>query len=91
MGGNFKARPNRLIMQAVSAGYRAEGAERSGRTHVGLINGAADLAITLASDEVQRGAENWSPHVETLQSHCGDREDHAIVKLCCAAPGRLVP
>jgi len=59
----------------------AEGAGRSGRARVGLINRAVDLAITPTSDEVQWGvADHWSPPFETLQTHHGDCEDYAIVK-----------
>jgi predicted transglutaminase-like cysteine proteinase len=59
----------------------AEGAGRSGRARVGLINRAVDLAITPASDEAQWGvADRWSPPFETLQTYRGDCEDYAIVK-----------
>jgi predicted transglutaminase-like cysteine proteinase len=59
----------------------AEGAGRSGRARVGLINRAVDLAITPTSDEAQRGVvDHWSPPFETLQTHRGDCEDYAIVK-----------
>jgi predicted transglutaminase-like cysteine proteinase len=59
----------------------AEGAGRSGRARVGLINRAVDLAIMPRSDEVQWGvADHWSPPFETLQTHRGDCEDYAIVK-----------
>jgi predicted transglutaminase-like cysteine proteinase len=59
----------------------AEGAGRSGRARVGLINRAVDLAIAPTRDEVQWGvADHWSPPFETLQSRRGDCEDYAIVK-----------
>jgi len=59
----------------------AEGAGRSGRARVGLINRAVDLAIMPTRDEAQWGvADHWSPPFETLQSHRGDCEDYAIVK-----------
>ena len=59
----------------------AEGAGRSGRARVGLINRAVDLAIAPTSDEAQWGvADHWSPPFETLQTHRGDCEDYAIVK-----------
>jgi len=59
----------------------AEGAGRSGRARVGLINRAVELAITPTRDEAQWGvADHWSPPFETLQSHRGDCEDYAIVK-----------
>ena len=47
----------------------AEGAGRSGRARVGLINRAADLAISPVSDEMQWGvADHWSDPFETLLS-----------------------
>jgi predicted transglutaminase-like cysteine proteinase len=59
----------------------AEGADRTGRARVGLINRAVNLALILTSDEAQWGVEDhWSPPFETLQTHRGDCEDYAIVK-----------
>jgi predicted transglutaminase-like cysteine proteinase len=59
----------------------AEGARRSGRARVGLINRAANLAISPVSDERQWGvADHWSDPFETLLSNRGDCEDYAIVK-----------
>jgi predicted transglutaminase-like cysteine proteinase len=59
----------------------AQGAGRSGRARVGLINRAVDMAISPASDERQWGvADRWSAPFETLQSSRGDCEDYAIVK-----------
>jgi predicted transglutaminase-like cysteine proteinase len=59
----------------------AEGAGRSGRARVGLINRAADLAISPISDEMQWGvADHWSDPFETLLFHRGDCEDYAILK-----------
>jgi predicted transglutaminase-like cysteine proteinase len=59
----------------------AEGAGRSGRARVGLINRAANLAISPVSDERQWGvADHWSDPFETLLSYRGDCEDYAIVK-----------
>jgi predicted transglutaminase-like cysteine proteinase len=59
----------------------AEGAGRSGRARVGLINRAANLAISPVSDEKQWGvADRWSDPFETLLSYRGDCEDYAIVK-----------
>ena len=59
----------------------AKGAGRSGRARVGLINRAADLAISPVSDEMQWGvADHWSDPFETLRSSRGDCEDYAIVK-----------
>jgi predicted transglutaminase-like cysteine proteinase len=59
----------------------AEGAGRIGRARVGLINRAADLAISPVSDEIQWGvADHWSDPFETLLSNRGDCEDYAILK-----------
>src|SRR6266849_9703247 len=59
----------------------AEGAGRSGRARVGLINRAADLAISPISDEVQWGVvDHWSDPFETLLSNHGDCEDYVILK-----------
>jgi predicted transglutaminase-like cysteine proteinase len=59
----------------------AVGAGRSGRARVGLINRAADLAISPVSDEMQWGvADHWSDPFETLLSERGDCEDYAILK-----------
>ena len=59
----------------------AEGAGQSGRARVGLINRAADLAISPVSDEMQWGvADHWSDPFETLLSNRGDCEDYAILK-----------
>jgi predicted transglutaminase-like cysteine proteinase len=59
----------------------AEGAGRSGRARVGLINRAADLAVNPVSDEMQWGvADHWSDPFQTLLSSRGDCEDYAILK-----------
>ena len=59
----------------------AEGAPRSGRAKVGLINRAVNLAIRPVSDEAQWGVpDHWSAPFETLRSGRGDCEDYAIVK-----------
>jgi predicted transglutaminase-like cysteine proteinase len=59
----------------------AEGAGRSSRARVGLINRAVDLAIIPTSDDTQWSVEDrWSAPFETLQSGRGDCEDYAIVK-----------
>jgi predicted transglutaminase-like cysteine proteinase len=58
-----------------------EGAGRSDRARVGVINRAVDLAISPVSDETQWGVpDHWSDPLETLQSNSGDCEDYAIVK-----------
>jgi predicted transglutaminase-like cysteine proteinase len=73
--GNCPVAAQRLI------DISAEGAGRSGRVRVGLINRAADLAISPVSDEMQWGiADHWSDPFETLLSNRGDCEDYAIVK-----------
>jgi predicted transglutaminase-like cysteine proteinase len=59
----------------------SEGAGRSDRIKVGLINRAVDLAIRPVSDEAQwRLPDHWNTPFETLQSGQGDCEDYAIVK-----------
>jgi predicted transglutaminase-like cysteine proteinase len=59
----------------------SEGAGRSGRARVGLINRAVNLAIGPVSDEAQWGVpDHWSAPFETIQSRRGDCEDYAIVK-----------
>ena len=59
----------------------AQGAGRSGRARVGLINRAVDQAISPTSDEAQWGVlDHWSAPFETLRSGRGDCEDYAIVK-----------
>jgi predicted transglutaminase-like cysteine proteinase len=59
----------------------AEGVGRSGRARVGLINRAANLAISPVNDEMQWGvADHWSGPFETLLSNRGDCEDFAILK-----------
>ena len=59
----------------------AEGAGRNVRARMGLINRAADLAISPVSDEMQWGvADHWSDPFETLLSNRGDSEDYAILK-----------
>jgi predicted transglutaminase-like cysteine proteinase len=58
-----------------------EGAGRSGRARVGVINRAVDLAIKPVSDETQWGVQDhWSDPLETLRSNSGDCEDYAVVK-----------
>jgi predicted transglutaminase-like cysteine proteinase len=58
-----------------------EGSGQGGRTRVGVINRAVDLAISPVSDETQWGVpDHWSDPLETLQSSSGDCEDYAIVK-----------
>jgi predicted transglutaminase-like cysteine proteinase len=59
----------------------AKGAGRSGRARVGLINRAANLAISPVSDVMQWGVvDHWSDPFETLLSNHGDCEDYAILK-----------
>jgi predicted transglutaminase-like cysteine proteinase len=59
----------------------AQGAGRNGWKRVGLINRAANLAISPVSDEIQWGVvDHWSDPFETLLSRRGDCEDYAILK-----------
>jgi predicted transglutaminase-like cysteine proteinase len=58
-----------------------EGAGRSGRARVGMINRAVNRAISPVSDDTQWGvSDHWSGPFETLQSGRGDCEDYAILK-----------
>lgn len=59
----------------------AQGVGHRGRARIGMINRAANLAITPMSDQAQWGVpDRWSAPLETLQSSRGDCEDYAIVK-----------
>jgi hypothetical protein len=59
----------------------SEGASRSGRARVGLINRAVNFAITPVSDEAQWGVpDRWSGPLETLRSKQGDCKDYAILQ-----------
>jgi predicted transglutaminase-like cysteine proteinase len=61
--------------------HKRGGGRASGRARVGLINRAADLAISPVSDQMQWGvADHWSDPFETLLSHRGDCGDYAILK-----------
>jgi predicted transglutaminase-like cysteine proteinase len=58
-----------------------EGAGRTGRARIGLLNRAIDIAISSRDDEVQWGVpDHWSAPFETLSSMAGDCEDFAILK-----------
>jgi predicted transglutaminase-like cysteine proteinase len=58
-----------------------EGAVRSTRARVGVINRAVDLAISPLSDAKKWGVQDhWSDPFETLQTSSGDCEDYAFVK-----------
>jgi predicted transglutaminase-like cysteine proteinase len=75
MGQSCSAPAQRLI------DLSQEGAGRSSRARVGLINRAVDLAIKPVSDEKQWGeSDRWSDPFETLSSERGDCEDYAILK-----------
>jgi predicted transglutaminase-like cysteine proteinase len=57
-----------------------EGANRSGRARVGVINRVVDLAISPVSDETQCCvSDHWSDPLETLRSNRSDCEDYTIV------------
>jgi predicted transglutaminase-like cysteine proteinase len=59
----------------------AEGRAHDGRTRVGVINRAINLAIRPTSDLTQWGVEDrWSAPLVTLGSGRGDCEDYAIAK-----------
>jgi predicted transglutaminase-like cysteine proteinase len=69
-----------------------EGASRTGRARIGLLNRAIDIAISPRYDEFQWGVPDlWSAPFETLNSMAGDCEDFAILKytaLLIAGPGK---
>ncbi len=57
------------------------GRARSGRSRIGVINRAINLAIVPTSDWVQWGvADHWSAPLETFTTQRGDCEDYAIAK-----------
>jgi predicted transglutaminase-like cysteine proteinase len=67
-----------------------EGAGRSGRARIGLINRAVDLAIGPATDEAQWGvSDHWSAPFETIVSGRGDCEDYTIVKYAALVQSGL--
>jgi predicted transglutaminase-like cysteine proteinase len=70
----------------------AEGAGRTDRARVGLINRAVDLAIRPTSDEAQWGiSDHWSPPFETLRTRRGDCEDYAILKYAALLQAGMAP
>lgn len=59
----------------------AEGRAQSGRTRIGIINRAVNLAIEPTSDLAQWGVpDKWSAPLETFATGKGDCEDYAIAK-----------
>jgi len=59
----------------------AQGRAASGRTRIGVINRAVNLAIAPMSDLAQWGVpDRWSPPLETFATRHGDCEDYAIAK-----------
>jgi predicted transglutaminase-like cysteine proteinase len=59
----------------------AEGRARSGRSRIGVINRAINLAIQPMSDMAQWGVpDRWSSPLETFTTGRGDCEDYAIAK-----------
>jgi predicted transglutaminase-like cysteine proteinase len=58
-----------------------QGRAQTGRTRIGVINRAINLAIKPMSDMVQWGVpDRWSPPLETFTTGRGDCEDYAIAK-----------
>jgi predicted transglutaminase-like cysteine proteinase len=59
----------------------AQGRKLEGRTRIGVINRAVNLAIEPMSDMAQWGVpDRWSPPLETFTTGRGDCEDYAIAK-----------
>ena len=59
----------------------AEGRARNGRTRIGVINRAINMAVRPMSDLEQWGVpDRWSAPLDTLTSGLGDCEDYAIAK-----------
>ncbi len=59
----------------------AQAMTETGRTRLGHLNRAINLAITYTSDIVQHGREDvWSTPLATFASGMGDCEDYAIAK-----------
>jgi predicted transglutaminase-like cysteine proteinase len=59
----------------------AEGRAQTGRTRVGIINRAINLAIRPMSDLAQWGVpDRWSAPLDTFTTGRGDCEDYAIAK-----------
>jgi predicted transglutaminase-like cysteine proteinase len=59
----------------------AEGRALTGRSRIGVINRAVNLAIAPMSDQAQWGVpDRWSSPLETFTTGRGDCEDYAIAK-----------
>ena len=85
---NSRCPPAALELMRLSS----EGAGRSVRARVGLINRAVNLAIGPVSDEAQWGVpDRWSAPFETIQSGRGDCEDYAIVKYAALLEAGVSP
>jgi predicted transglutaminase-like cysteine proteinase len=70
----------------------ATGSAQSGRTRIGLINRAVNLAVRPESDLAQWGVpDRWSPPLETFTTGRGDCEDYAIAKYVALTEAGLSP
>jgi predicted transglutaminase-like cysteine proteinase len=63
-----------------------------GRSQLGHINRAINLAIRPVSDMAAHGSiDVWSSPLETLANHSGDCEDYAILKLAALLEAGISP
>ena len=70
----------------------AQGRARTGRTRIGVINRAINLAIEPMSDLAQWGVpDRWSPPLETFTTGRGDCEDYAIAKYVALTAAGVAP
>ncbi len=70
----------------------AEGRGLDGRSRVGVINRAVNLAIRPMSDIAQWGVpDRWSPPLETFTTGRGDCEDYAIAKYVALTEAGIAP
>jgi predicted transglutaminase-like cysteine proteinase len=70
----------------------AQGREQTGRTRIGVINRAINLAITPMSDLAQWGVlDRWSAPLETFTTGRGDCEDYAIAKYVALTAAGVAP
>jgi predicted transglutaminase-like cysteine proteinase len=70
----------------------AQGRAQTGRTRIGVINRAINLAIEPMSDLAQWGVpDRWSAPLETFTTGRGDCEDYAIAKYVALTAAGIVP
>jgi predicted transglutaminase-like cysteine proteinase len=70
----------------------ARGRAQTGRTRIGVINRAINLAIEPMSDLAQWGVpDRWSAPLETFATGRGDCEDYAIAKYVALTAAGVAP